>query len=308
MWDVLVELEGVWMRAEEIEIHKGLKIRRPRPEDLEFEQPFGYIIPQMEPTFRFPSAIMEIRQKAKAQPHVLDEIEKLIIALRLYKLGSVIGGKIIWKPKSILQFEGTSWSYLTQPIVYKYSLGSEDVPKLQTFLDKIKTLLPVTQGKIKAIDHISISLQRYNDALFKPDPTERLAYGIMGLEALFLKSLEREELAHKLAQRVAKCLSLLTHQPLEVYRIIKESYDIRSEFIHGSLVDERRYHNASKLADKVLEYLRSSILIFLELKDKVKKERFLNTIDNSLLHHNASAKLEQLIKEHCSIIQSICLA
>ena len=145
MWDVLVELEGVWMRAEEIEIHKGLKIRRPRPEDLEFEQPFGYIIPQMEPTFRFPSAIMEIRQRAKAQPHVLDEIEKLIIALRLYKLGSVIGGKIIWKPKSILQFEGTSWSYLTQPIVYKYSLGSEDVPKLQTFLDKIKTLLPVTQ-------------------------------------------------------------------------------------------------------------------------------------------------------------------
>jgi len=309
MWDVLVELEGVWMRVEEIEIYKGLKIRRLRPEDLEFERPFEYMaIPRMEPMFRHPSAVMEIRQRAKFQPYVWDELEKLIIALRLYKLGSVIRGKTRWKPKSILQFGGTSWSHLTQPIVYKYSLGSEDVPKLQTFLDKIKTLLPVAQGKIETIDHISISLQRYNDALFKPDPTERLAYGIMGLEALFLKSLEREELAHKLAQRVAKCLSLLAHQPLEVYRIIKESYDVRSEFIHGSLADERKRHNASKLANKILEYLRSSILIFLELKGKVEKERFLSTIDNSLLHHNASAKLEQLIKEHCSITQSICSA
>jgi len=58
-----------------------------------------------------------------------------------------------------------------------------------------------------------------------------------------------------------------------------------------------------KLADRIIEYLRASILIFLELKDKIEKESFLNTIDNSLLHEEALAKLKKLIDDHCSIVQ-----
>jgi hypothetical protein len=306
IWNVLAQIEGLWLKDEEIEIAKGIKIRKPRPSDLEFERPFELLhLPFPQPMFFHPSAIIEINQRAKFQPFVFDDLEKLIIALRLYKLGSITIRKTRWNPKSILQLGGTTWSGGIQPIVYQYGLAIEDSHKLQTFVNRIKLLLPFAQGKIQTVDHISISLQRYNDALFKSDPVERLAYAIMGLEALFLKSIEREELAHKLAQRVAKCISILGHQPLEIYRTVKQSYDVRSEFIHGSLLGEDKRREASKFADKIMEYLRVSLLIFLELKEKIEKENFLNTIDNSLLHQDAQVKLESLIKEHCRIIQNI---
>jgi hypothetical protein len=308
IWNVIVELEGLWLKDEEIKINKGLKIRRPRPEDLEFERPFEEILlPRVDilPVFRHFSAVLEVTQKTQ---FMWDELEKLIVALRLYKLGSVVTRRITWKPKSILQFGATTWPTFIQPVVYCYSLSSEESLKLKTFLDKIRPLLPVVQGRIETIDYISISLQRYNDALFKSDPTERLAYAIMGLEALFLKSSEREELAHRLAQRVARCLSLYSYQPLEVYRIIVQSYDIRSNFVHGSLVGKEKSHDASTLAEKVIKYLRILILMFLELKNRVEKDSFLNTIDNSLIHPDALAKLEKLIKENCPITTSIISA
>jgi len=298
IWNLVVELEGLWLEDEEIKIDGELKLRRPRPEDFVSEHPFEMIWIEHIPVFRNTSAVLEVTQRSQ---FVSDELEKLIIALRLYKPGSIVERKTIWKPKSILQFEGTTWSPSTQPIVYRYSLSSEDSSKLKTFLDKIKPLLPIAQGRIETIDHISISLQRYNDALFKSDPTERLAYAIMGLEALFLKSSEREELAHRLAQRVAKCLSLYGYRSLEVYRTIVQAYDIRSDFVHGTLVSKEKSHDAGTLADNVIKYLQISILMFLELKNKVEKDNFLSTIDNSLLHPDALAKLEKLIRENSPI-------
>lgn len=307
MWKVSVELEGVWIKEAEVKIRQGLKIRRPQPEDFIRERPLEFaLFPHVGPPFfRYPSAIMEVEQRAKSQHDVWNELEKLIICLRMYKLGSVIEGKAIWMPKSILRLGGVTWPGGMPPVIYRYAIATEDTQKIQIFLNKIAPLLPVSGSRIQTTDYISIALQRYNDALFKPDPTERLAYGIMGLEALFLKPLEREELAHKLAQRVAKCLSVLSYQPLEVYGIIRQSYDIRSEFIHGSLVEEDKRRDASRLADKIINYLRLFILIFLELKEKIEKVSFLNTIDNSLLHQNAQVKLESIIKEHCTVAQSV---
>jgi len=304
-WEVLVEIDGLWLKDdEEIELAKGIKLRRLRPSDLEFECPIELMLsPFPETAFRPISAIMEIKQRAETQSSVSEELEKIITALRLYKLGSVQKGVTKFTPKSILQRELAQFSVI-QPTVYRYSLGSNELDKIKNFLNKIKPLIPVTKGRIETTDYLSISLQRYNDALFKPNPIERIAYAIMGLESLFLKRSEREELSHRLAQRVAKCLSIFNYQPVEVYKEIKQSYKIRSGFVHGSMdKDELRY--SGKLVDKVMEYLRLSILMFMELKEKVEKESFLNTIDNSLLHHEAQAKLQSLIKEYCNATQSI---
>ena len=40
IWDISSELKGVWIKDEEVKIHKGLKIRSPQPKDFEFERPF----------------------------------------------------------------------------------------------------------------------------------------------------------------------------------------------------------------------------------------------------------------------------
>jgi len=134
---------------------------------------------------------------------------------------------------------------------------------------------------------------------------ERVTYAIMGLEALFLKSSEREDLSHRLAQRVAKCLSILNYQPIEIYRVLKQSYEVRSEFIHGAPIHEDELRNSGELANKVMEYLRLSILVFMELKkEKIEKENFISIIDNSLLNREAQEKLQSLIKEYCSAAQS----
>jgi hypothetical protein len=313
IWNVTVKLRGIWLKDEEIIVDKGLKLRRPRPEDLVFECPVEEMIEGVVPGLHvrfFPflghaTAVLEVTQRSQSQLHMLDELEKIIIALRLYKPASITKGEVIWKPKSVLHFGGTTWPISSQPEIYRYSLASEDASKLKTFLDKIKPLLPVAQARVETIDHISISLQRYDDVLFKPDPTERLTYAIMGLEALFLKSSEHEELKHRLAQRVARCLSLYGYQSLEVYRTVAQSYDVRSEFVHGTLINKEKRGDAATLADKVIEYLRTSILMFLELKNKVEKDNFLNTIDNSLLHQDAFAKLEKLIRENTPITASL---
>jgi hypothetical protein len=308
IWNVIVELNGLWLKDEEIKIDKNLKIRKLQPKDFEFEYPIDEMIrarAEIAPSIEYPSAILEMTKKSQSQAPIAYELEKLIMALRLYKPGSIIKLKAIWKPKSILKGEIASWPTYIQPVVYKYSLSSEETSKLVTFLNKIIPLLPIGQGSIEATDHISISLQRYNDALFKPIPTERLTYAIMGLEALFLKSSERAELAHKLAQRAAKCLSLFGYHSLEVYRTIKQSYKIRSDFVHGSLVSKERSHDVNKLADKVIKYLQISILMFLELKNKVKKDNFLEIVDKSLIYPDASVELEKLIKENCLIAATV---
>ncbi|MCS7366251.1 MAG: HEPN domain-containing protein [archaeon YNP-WB-062] len=310
IWNVTVELRGIWLKDEEIIVDEGLKLRRPRPEDLAYECPVEEMIERAVPRFHVPffshaTAVLEITQRSQSQLNLLDELEKIIIALRLYKPASIAKIGIVWRPKSILQFESVTWYTPIQPEIYRYSLASEDASKLKTLLDKIKPLLPVVQGRIETIDHISISLQRYDDALFKPDPMERLTYAIMSLEALFLKSSEREELKHRLAQRVARCLSLYGYQSLEVYRTVAQSYDIRSEFVHGTLINKEKKDYTATLADKVIEYLRTSILMFLELKDEIEKDNFLNTIDNSLLHQDAFTKLEKLIRENTPITTSL---
>jgi len=253
MWHVTVELEGVWMGTEEAEVSKGIRIRKPQSGDFEFDRPFEYIsLPPRGPPFGHPMAIMEVMQRVKIQLAVWDDLEKLIISLRLYKIGSVNKLKTMWKPKSILDFGGTSWSNITQPIVYKYSLTYEDAQKLQSFIGKMKPLLSIVQGKIEATDYVSIALQRYNDSLFKSDATERITYAIMGLEALFLKPQEREELLHKLSQRVSRCLSIFGHQSLEVYRVVRDAYNARSQFIHGALVEEEKRRDGIIVSDGIV--------------------------------------------------------
>jgi len=200
-------------------------------------------------------------------------VRKIITALRLYKLGSVQTLAIKWTPKSILQFGATVQPYVVQPIIYKYALASNESDKIKIFLDKVRPLIPITQGKIETTDYLSISLQRYNEALFKPNNMERVTYAIMGLEALFLKSSEREELSHRLAQRVAKCLSILNYQPIEIYRVLKQSYEVRSEFIHGAPIREDELRNSGELANKVMEYLRLSILVFMGTEKRKNRER-----------------------------------
>jgi len=306
-WNPTVWLQGIWLGIDKIQPIEGIVFRRPTPKDLEFEYP-AYIVSPLAPRPfppASPSTILEIKHRAKNQPEMHEELQKLIATLRLYKTGSVENIRTEWRPKTVLHFGGTTYHTAPTAGAYKYGLDSTDTEPLKNFIETIKPLIPleVTRGGVPSVDYTVIAIQRYNDGILKPEtPEGRLTKGIMCLEALYLKPKEEGELAHRLGQRVARTLGLLDQQPLKVYNNVQRAYGTRSKFIHGSGIEKEERRNIAGLAKKIIDYARISIVIHLQLHaGKVDKEKFLALIDNSLLHENALAKLVDLVKEKCVV-------
>jgi len=180
---------------------------------------------------------------------------------------------------------------------YSYSLDESDAEKLPQFVAKIKGKLPIKEktGCLVTEIPLGIAILRYQDAILKPEATEnKIAYAVMGLEALYLKVEEREELSRRLAQRVAKLLSFCGEKPIKVYNLVKEAYEIRSNFVHGSPLQNKKPQEVKKILDSIIEYLRKSIIIFIQLQEE--KEKLLSLIDNALLEKHAEDRLQNLIK------------
>ena len=304
-WNLKIWIDGVWLENGEYEIYDGLKIRQPKPSDLETEKPFD-MLPVIEPYgFKeISSAVLELTYIAREQKEIYDEVEIILNSLRLFRLGSVFSIKSEMHPKSFLTFGGTSTPNLRFAPTYKYPISERDIPELKELIEKIRTLLPKETLPIASgeINSILIALQRYNEALLKSESIEsRITSAITCFEALYLKAEERMELSHRLSQRAAAVLRLFDFIPLEVYSALSRAYDIRSIYIHGSQIKSEEHKSTTELAEKVLEYARVSLLLFLQLKPTVDKENFISKIDNALLDENAYSKVKKLVNENCKI-------
>jgi hypothetical protein len=201
-----------------LKISDNVQFKKPEPSDLEREwdlRTFPYF--SEEWMSNQPSAILKVSIRAKGQPEVYKELEKLILTLRLFRVGSVENVRTSWKSDSILDMGGTSYKGTVYES-YKYSLSKSDVPKLKEFIERISPIIPqnLIDPSLKQADYSVIAVQRYNDAILKPEIIEsRLSFAIMALEALYLKETEREELQHRLGQRVARLLSFLATSHLK---------------------------------------------------------------------------------------------
>lgn len=305
-WTPKLWLKGIWMVDDDVEISESLRFTKPVAADLEREydlRMFPHFFEHWPPDN--PSAILHVSFRAKNQPEVSMEIEKLMLVLRLFRVGSVSNVRTVWKSESVLEFTGGMVSFgglISES--YKYSLSKADVPKLKEFFEKILPLIPpnLYDPATRQVDYSVIAVQRYNDAISKPEIFEsRLTFAVMALEALYLKENEREELEHRLSQRLARLLSFCGYEPIEVYNTMKESYGLRSSFVHGSPIPEEKLKGIAKMGQEVIEYARLSIVLFLLLKQVTEKDKFLSLIDHSLLSENAVDKLAKTLKEHCTI-------
>lgn len=305
-WTPEVWLQGVWMEDDTIEVNNGVTFKKPTPFDIQkassLLDPFGL---NLHP----PSTIVLLATKSSGQPDVLYKIERMLQTLRLFRVGSVTRQRTFWQSESILKLKGG----IEAPIVqlapsYAYPLSKADTLILKHFIDRIGELIPEAIIRTDSLpdsvtDYIVIAIQRYNDAILKPEIIEsKVSFAIMSLEAMYLKDKERQELDHRLAQRVAKVLGISHHQPIEVYNEMRRAYGIRSIFVHGSPTSKEEFSKMSNLAEKILEYTRLSIVISLQLMNKIDKDRFLNIVDNSLLSNEVSVKLCDILKENCLFI------
>lgn len=303
----IVWIDGIYLGSNSILISDSIKIKKPEPDDLEYEIALDIFPPlafKLSPFQEKPSAILLLEYRVDGQPKMLDIIQRVINTLRLYRVGSVSTIKTEWISSSILQIGGTTYRNVQIPAHFKYELNEKDEDCLKDFFNVIEPKIPaeIIQKGTGETNFITIAFDRYNDSILKQDiPESRLSSAIMALEALYLKDDEMGELAERLAQRTSLLLSLFGYDSLETFNIIKRSYNIRSRFVHGSKIEKEDMKDIAKLIDKVVDYARKSIVIFLQLQELIEKNQLLNRLTNSLLDNKAKDKLRDFVKDRAKI-------
>lgn len=302
LWEPVIWARGITMKADRIKVNENLEIKKPKPSDLEEEIRVGLPQRRGPPALPYPSAIILYRTRAKGQPKVLEEVEGLISLLRLYKLGSVSRIKTEWNPVSILQLGGTSFSLRPKPMPFKYDLMKAVEKKMKRFFERIKPLVSKELISQEGENFLTIAHNRYEDAVTGQGPAEaRLLSAIMCLEALYLREKERGELSERLAQRVAVSLNFFGFESVKVRNKIKRGYGIRSSYVHGSKIKKEKRKRIQDLARNVAEYARISLLLHLQLREKLRKEKLISKLDNSLLNEKSRERLGETIKENVEI-------
>ncbi|CDG64213.1 hypothetical protein MBMB1_0094 [Methanobacterium sp. MB1] len=318
-WDIKAWINGIWLEDEEYEIYDGLKIRRPTSSDLENEKS-AYIAKIFQTiNFNKPAAIIEMNGRAKSHSEIFYKLEVILMILRLFKVGSIFSVQTeIYPPFFFHEYHENNTRFAQ---FFSYKLTKQDISEINILIKRLEKIMSQDILKIyfgetepaliipdrlleihSDIDAISIALQRYNDTLLKPETIESRITSIMTcFEALYLKGNEREGISRRLAQRAAIILKIAGKKPNKVYQKLINAYDIRSTYIHGSPIGdgEKEYKHVDKLLEDILDWARLSILIFLQLKPKMDKDKIVNLIDKSMLDEKAHSGLETAIEKNC---------
>lgn len=285
-----------------------MKIRRLRSSDLERERPIEWeheIFPII--FLEISKTIIELNISSHTSDEVINKIELLLTILRLFKFGAVNYIKIELYPKSILSNSPLFYININFYPDYEYILKESDIHIFNVFLNKIACVLQeeVMEKSSSMKSNISIGVHRYNESLLKADSVKaKITYAISCLEALYMRGGEEGEFSHKFSQRVSLLLRIFRFNPLCVYRIVKDAYQVRSRYSHGLLIKIKKlkFKDLLLLTKLIINYTRISLLIFLQLKYKIKKKDLIKKIDNSLLHEKSNLELNKFIKKNVKFI------
>ncbi|MBA7516955.1 hypothetical protein ES705_09005 [subsurface metagenome] len=318
-------IDGIWLSQEEYFLEENIKIRRITPEDIEYVQRadyYGGVTPLHK--FIVPTTIIEVNLvpniskesniitnekylyfQGLMERELMIELDYISLALKLFRLGSVFIHKVERTSDSLIQ-KGKTIAGDFQRIKHKVNYGIKecDIPKINTILALIRKKKGRLFDQNKKLNPFIIALERFNNALLNAETSESsIMYIISCLEALFLKGSELSELSRRLNQRISIFLKPFGFNPLLISRILKQAYNIRSKYSHGSLVDfkKKKIENVRDFKIKVMECARISLLIYLQLVGNISKEDLLNLIDNSLLDDDSYIEFNKLIQDNCKI-------
>ena len=148
-------------------------------------------------------------------------------------------------------------------------------------------------------DEIGIAIKRYENALLlHVHPIEKLANGVIGLEALYLQN--DGDSSYKFRSRITKMMSFFDCDTKVLSETLKDAYKIRSSYLHGSVLSDKK---AEELLPTIFECLRRSILLFILLnKEGFEKKKVLPQIDYSFADGEENNKLKKKIEEVTSDI------
>jgi len=195
-------------------------------------------------------------------PTIAKAIDNILIALRLFKQGNV--GYNLIESKHDLDIRafigGTRSGFLFQRFIgNEYVLKRQDVKPLVEFYKSIPFDL-VTKEK-----GIDLAIRRLGYAYERLKHEDKVIDLMIAYEAAFFRQGESGEQRHKLAVRVARLLKHNFDERKDMFREIKKFYDKRSDLVHAS------ESTTPADLDKMEEYLRSSLKVFLRKIEEGKR-------------------------------------
>ncbi|MCX6245255.1 MAG: HEPN domain-containing protein [Bacteroidetes bacterium] len=299
LWNIKLFVDGLWLNEEVIKLSNNILIRKPIDSDFDFIQPVSLlnIVGPNEPDSC--ASIIEFAGKFDSEKKVNQYVDKIITSLRIFNLGSIEIKSRIYMPNSILTRNPIS-SNQSSFSQYKYELTSTNSENLNQFINYFLEFLPAKslQKDIHELNPIYIGIDRYMEAISKSVSQEkRITSTITALEALLLKGNERSELSHRLSQRVSYLLRYFNEHPVKVYNTIKRAYDIRSTYIHGSILPPDGRKDLADIQNKVCSAVRRVLLIFIEFTKTIKKDELISKIDNAIIDESAHKKVSQEISK-----------
>ena len=253
-----------------------------------------------------PTAVFDIDFLGRGSVAIHNRVGQAIAILRLFKVGSVKYILLRMGSDSITDISGSGelWPINRQPAREHAKLGTDDTVDLQGFWQVMERAMPEHLYALAGTksDFLSIAYARFCDALLENGLTERrIANAVMGLESLFLRASEQQELTYRLGLRVGRLLSVVGYDALTVKEVVKEGYRVRSAFVHGAAVDRKskakivaRFGNLEQMLVLLLDCLRISLVAV--VCGAGDKERLVKVLDDSLLDREKESKLASMLK------------
>jgi hypothetical protein len=250
------------------------------------------------------SAIMEFvcQTQDPTSPHsyqVFSEVARVLDCLVLFGTGAAFSIKTAAHPISFIErptyyIDGAqvtqpdsvySGSFRYRSDYYQYQLNTTDVPKLAAFIKEMRRLYPgegITES-IKPGSPIHIAFSRYQSALLESHGSGiagQITFAMMVLEALLLKDTEKNRLSKKLRKRTCTLMKFFGWHPITVYNDVRESYTIRSDYVHGSVNILTADPDAVERSKRALAYARNTLFLFIYLRilDNMAKQMFIDDI------------------------------
>ena len=308
-YGVNVELNGVVILADDVNFAVNdteILLRKTRIEDLEKE--ISSYDSTVSPFYGGTSAILDIAFFGRSAREIQIKVTQAVAILRLFKVGSVKYNSYCMRSEFVTDFlgRGTLNAGESEKAMEKSVIRDKDIQQLVKFWEMMFNRLPLNFYDFgeQSLDYRVISYKRYCDALLQNGVIERrIASAVMGLEGLFLRSSEKQELSYRLKMRIAKLLSFLGYEPYLVRDIVNKAYEVRSNFVHGShLLDKDKKNLENRFGDirfsfllSLLDFLRASIIVMILLKKT--KDKLISLIDDALVNRASETELVSMLDE-----------
>jgi hypothetical protein len=298
-------LNGIEVPEEPITVSDELSFRRPRPEDLleRVHDDAIHYAHAFQPKTPF-SCIAELQGSESNPGELQRKAERIISALRLFRVGSVWGARIDFSIESFSIFgHGHSVFAPSNNARISYALSQTDVPALLRFL-KVVTSEVATPAFTTAEEpnFLSTAFAWYSDALLTTGPNEKgIAAAVACLEALFLSDNPQSEITYRLVRRVASLLGMCGWPATEIRKQLTDAYDVRSRYVHGAVPSPKKqltYDQLFQLFRMTTETARIALLIMAQLTDWEKRNHsgMISAIEDSFIDDTHRAKLIESCK------------